>query len=132
MSPIIIGTIILFIGYAFSRSIMTKALRDLDDNTQLKVYEVLSKTNNYRTFLVIGLAIVFFGALQFYPQFGFSLSIIYLTLFAFYLIGKFASKYRKLKEIEVPSFYMQSFITGCAAFMLGFTAFAGCFLWEWF
>jgi len=132
MNPIFIGVIILLAAYAFNRSIMKKATKDLDDDLKLKIFEAFSTRNNYATFFILGLAIVFFGALQFYPQFSFAISIIYLVLFAFYLIFRFTSNYKKLKQIEVPKHYMQSLVISYAAFIFGFLGFAGCFMLNWF
>lgn len=132
MNPIFIGIIILFVAYAFNRSIMTKATRELSDDLKLKIFETFSARNNYLTFFVLGFAILFFGALQFYPQFSFAISIVYLVLFTAYLFFKFAANYKKLKQIDVPKHYMQSFIISYTAFLLGVFGFAACFLISWF
>lgn len=127
----LIGLVILFAAYAINRFVMTEATKKLADSDKLKVFEVFSKRNNLTTVLVLTIVIIYFGAIQYLPQFITQITIVYLTLFITYLIFRFVSNYKKLKQIKMPETYIKSFITSYSIFILGFLGMAFCVFWNW-
>ncbi len=127
----LIGLIILFAAYAINRFVMTEATRKLNDSDKLKVFEVFSKRNNLTTILILTMIIIYFGAIQYLPQFITQITIVYLTLFITYMIFRFVSNYKKLKQMEIPERYIKSFVTSYGIFVLGFLGMAFCIFWSW-
>ena len=107
----LIGLVILFAAYAINRFVMTEATKKLADSDKLKIFEVFSKRNNFSTILVLTLVLLYFGALQYLPHFIIPITAVYLTLYVVYLIFRFATNYRKLRQMEMPANYIKSFIT---------------------
>ena len=131
MNLTLVGLIILFTAYAINRFVMTEATKKLDDSMKLKIFEVFSKRNNYSTIFLLALILLYFGAMQYLPHFIIQITIIYLVIFALYLIFRFVSNYRKLKSLEMPEGYIKSFITSYGIFTLGFLSLAFCVFWNW-
>lgn len=129
----LIGLIVLFSAYAVNRFAMTDATKKLVDSDKLKVFEVFSKRNNLSTVLVLTIVIIYFGAIQYFPHFIKQITVGYLIIFSVYLIFRFASNYKKLKQIEMPAAYVKSFITSYCIFISGFLIFTFCILqtWNW-
>jgi flagellar biogenesis protein FliO len=127
----LIGLVILFSAYAVNRFIMTNATKNLTDSDKLKIFEVFSKRNNYSTVLVLAIVLLYFGALQYLPHFIIQITAIYLTIFAAYLIFRFISNYKKLKQLEMPANYIKSFIASYGIFTFGFLTMAFCVMWDW-
>ena len=131
MNTSLIGLIILFTAYAINRFVMTEATRKLDDSDKLKIFEVFSKRNNYSTIFSLAIVLLYFGAMQYLPHLIIQVTIIYLIIFVVYLIFRFASNYKKLKQIDMPETYIKSFITSYSIFASGFLRMALCVLWSW-
>ena len=127
----LIGLVILFAAYAINRFVMTEATKKLADSDKLKIFEVFSKRNNFSTILVLTLVLLYFGALQYLPHFIIPITAVYLTLYVVYLIFRFATNYRKLRQMEMPANYIKSFITSYSIFILGFFGMAFCVFWNW-
>lgn len=127
----LIGMFAFFAAYAINRFVMTEAIKKLDDSDRLKIFEVFSKRNNYSTILVLAFVFLYFGALQYLPHFIVQLTITYLTLFCAYLIFRFVSNYKKLKQIIMPATYIRSFTISYSIFLLGFLILVICVLWDW-
>jgi Ca2+/Na+ antiporter len=132
MNWIFAGLIIFFAAYAVNQFVMTEATKKLDDSMKLKLFEVFSKRNNYATLFLLAIVLLFLGALQFMPQHIFLIIIIYVIVYAAYLIFRFASNYKKLKQLEVPPEYMKRFLISYGVFALGFLSLALCVVQSWF
>jgi hypothetical protein len=126
-----IGIIILFVAYAVNRFVMTEATKKLDDSMKLKIFEVFSKRNNYTTIFLLAIVLLYFGAIQFFPHFVFSITVIYLIVFTACSVFRFVSNYKKLKQLEMPSEYIKSFIISYSIFGVGVLGLAFCVLWNW-
>lgn len=127
----LIGLVILFAAYAINRFVMTEATNKLADSDKLKIFEVFSKRNNFSTILVLSLVLLYFGALQYLPHFIMPITVVYLTIYSAYLIFRFATNYRKLRQMEMPSSYISSFIKSYSIFILGFIGMAFCVFGGW-
>lgn len=132
MNWIFTGIIILFAAYTLNRFVMTGATKKLDDSMKLKIFEVFSKRNNYATIFLFAIVLLYFGAMQFLPRQIFLITVIYLIVYVLYLIFRFASNHKKLKQLEMPPEYIKSFLFSYGVFALGFLSFAFCVLQSWF
>lgn len=132
MNPVFIGVVIFLAAYAANRFIMTNATNKLDDSLKLKFFEVFSKRNNYSTLFLLIVVIIYWGAIQIYPQHNFAITAAYLIVFIFYQFFKFTSNYQKLKQMDAPPQYINSFIISYGVFILGFLGFALCMIYGWF
>ena len=131
MNLTLIGFAILLVAYAINRFVMTEATKKLADSDKLRIFDVFSRRNNFSTVLVLILVFLYFGALQYLPHFIIQITGVYLALFCAYLILRFASNYRKLKQMQMPSNYIKSFITSYCVFLLGFLGMSFCIFWNW-
>lgn len=131
MNGTFIGIIILFAAYAVNRFVMTEAAKKLDDSMKLKIFEVFSKRNNYATIFVLAVIVLYFGALQFIPDKIILFSAIYSIVIVAYLLFRFVSNYRKLKQMEMPAGYIKSFIISYSVFLLGFIGMGVSMFWGW-
>lgn len=129
MNSAIIGIIILFAAYTLNRFVMTNATKKLDDSMKLRIFEVFSKKNNYATVFLLVLVGLYFGAIQFLPQQIFLVTIIYLIVFVTYLILRFIFNYKKLRQLEMPSEYIKSFMVSYGIFTVGFLGMIVCLFW---
>lgn len=130
MNTSLVGLIILFTAYAINRFVMTEATKKLDDSDKLKIFDVFSKRNNYSTIFLLAIILLYFGALQYLPHLLNQITAIYLIIFVVYLIFRFASTYKKLKQIEMPAAYIKSFVISYSIFATGFLGMALCVLWK--
>jgi len=131
MDTNLIGLLIFFVAYAINRFVMTEATKKLDDSDKLKIFEAFSKSNNYWTIFTLTIVFLYFGAMQYLTHFIFQITIVYLVIFGSYLVFRFASNYKKLKQTEIPETYIKSFITSYSIFALGFLGLAFCVLLNW-
>lgn len=132
MNLTLIGIAILFSAYVVNRFIMTEATKKLSDSDKLKLFEVFSKRNKYTTIFLLLLILIFFGAIEYLPHFTFQIAIVYFIIFILYLTFRFASNYKKLKQIEMPDAYIKRFIISFSIFTTGFLGLAFCSLLSWF
>ena len=119
MNGTFIGIIILFAAFCVSRLMMTEAGKRLDDSMKLKLFGVFSRRNNYATIFVLTVIVIYFGAMQFMPDKIVLFSAIYSIVIVAYLLFRFASNYRKLKQLEMPAGYMKSFLFSYGVLFLG-------------
>lgn len=131
MNLSLIGLILFFVGYIINRFVMTGATNRLSDADKLKIFEVFSKKNNYTMIFLLTIVVVYFGTIQYFPYLMFQITIVYLAVYIFYLIFRFITNHKKLKEMEMPADYIKSFVTSYSIFGLGTLALAICFLWSW-
>ncbi len=122
--------VIIFAAYAINRFVMTAATKKLSDQDKLRIFEVFSKRNNYTTGLVLTLVLIYFGAIQYLPHLIVLTTAIYLVVFAAYLLYRFASNYKKLKQMDMPAEYIRSFILSYSIFILGFLGMTLCILYN--
>ena len=131
MNLSLVGLIIVFAAYAVNRFVMTEATKKLTDEEKLRVFDAFSKRNNITTVLVLALIVIYFGALQSFPHFIIQITAVYLIVYSSYLIFRFISNYKKLKQIQMPSSYIKSFFTSYSIFILGVGGMAFCVFWNW-
>lgn len=131
MSWALIGLAVFFAAYIANRFLITAAAKNLSDEHKLKLFNNFAKKNNYATIFILALVLVYFAALQFYVQWIFELTALYLAIYFFYIIFRFFSSYKKLKQLEMPADYMKNFVSGYAVFVVGVACFAFCILREW-
>jgi hypothetical protein len=62
-----IGIVAFFAGILINRSIMTKALRKLDDETKLRFIDVFTRRGNLVGIITIALVIVYLVGVQMFP-----------------------------------------------------------------
>lgn len=123
MSFIYIGIIILLVGYTANRFIMTEASKKLDAESKVKIFDEFSKRNNYASVFILILILFFFGGYYFFPQQAILINIIYLFVFGIYQIYRFVSNHKKLKELQMPPAYINSFKISYGVFALGVLGF---------
>lgn len=131
MNLTLIGLIILFTAYAANRFIMTKATEKLADEEKLKIFDAFSKRNNITTVLILILIVIYFGAIMNLPHFIVQITAVYLFVYGTYLIFRFISNYKKLKQLQISSAYIKSFITSYSLFILGCVGMSFCVFWNW-
>ncbi len=122
----VVGIVIIFVAYAINRFVMTEATKKLDDADKLRLFDVFSKRNNYTTVLLLVLILLYFGAIQYLPHFTIQITGAYLIVFFLYLIIRFFSNYKKLKQMEMPAAYIKSFMISYSVFIIGFLGMAFC------
>jgi hypothetical protein len=125
----LIGIVAFFAGILINRSIMTKALRKLDDETKLRFIDVFTRRGNLMGIVTIALVIVYLVGMQMFPWQRTTLTIIYMVLLIGFMSVKFVINYRKLKSIGAPPDYFRSFFAAYGVFLGGILAFVGCGLW---
>jgi uncharacterized membrane protein YjjP (DUF1212 family) len=118
----LIGGIVFFAILMINRSIMTSALRKLDDETKLKFIDVFTKRNNYSSIMLVVLILLFVGGMQFFPQHKWILSVVYLVALISIMVARFLINYKKLNEINVTPEYFRSFFISTGFFILGLGA----------
>lgn len=131
-NEVILGLAAFFGAIVINRTIMTNAIKKLDDQTKLKFFDVFPKRNTFELIVSLVLVFVYFAVWKAMPQFAFYITAIYFALFVFYLIISFISNYKKLKEINTSADYIRSFVTGYSIFVIGFLIFAASNLYFWF
>jgi len=125
----LIGLVFLFAAYAINRFIMTEATKKLSDSDKLRIFEVFSRKNNYATISVLILIVIYFASLQYFPHFVEHITVVYVSVFLAYLLFRFVTNYKKLKQMEMPSAYIKSFISSYSIFILGFIGMIFCLFW---
>ncbi len=128
---IMIGMAVFFVAIVVNRTIMTNALKKLDNETKLKFFDIFPKRNNFSLIISLLLVFVYFVVTQAMPQYMFSLTTAYFAIFIIYLIVRFVSNFRKLKEINTPAAYIKSFAIGNGIFVFGFLVLAVSVLYFW-
>lgn len=120
MNPIFMGGILMFfVLFIISRAITNSAVKKLDDQTKLKMFDVFPKRNMYSTIFLLALVVVYFALFQMLPFYRLYLTVGYMAAFLVYLWSKFYLNFRSLKEMGAPSDYVKSFIFGYLIFIAG-------------
>jgi hypothetical protein len=125
------GPAFLFAAYVINRFIMTGATKKLADSEKLKIHDVFSKRNNYATIFTPAIILLFFGAAEFVPHLIIQITVVYLIIFVLYLVFRFVSNYKKLKQMEMPAAYIKSFIASYSIFAPGFSGMVFCVFRSW-
>jgi hypothetical protein len=127
----LIGILAFFAAIMINRSIMSSALRKLDDETKLKFIEVFTKRGSL-SYLLFATVLVFLVMMQVFPQYRWILIAVYGLALISFMVTKFFINYKKLKEINVPPEYFRSFFIGYGVFILGLVAMVLCGAWGSF
>ena len=123
MNLSVLAAIVVFLASVIlSQRIAINAGMRLDDATKLKMLEVFPKRNSNYTMIVFGIVIVFLVAIYAFPQYFSSITILYLVVFAAYLLTKLYLNVKKLKEIGAPENYVMNVIISFAVFIGGAVA----------
>lgn len=125
-----IGFAIFFAAFISNRFIMTNAMKKLDDATKLKFIDVFPRRNNYSTIVLVTVVLLYFGAIQSYPQYNLAISLCYIGVYLTYSVIKSILDYVKLKQIGAPADYIKSFILACVIFVLGVVIVSGIYFGE--
>lgn len=126
----LIGFAVFFAAFMGNRFIMTNAMKKLDDKTKLKFLDVFPRRNNYFTIILVAVILLYFGAIQFYPQHNIAITTSYLGIYIVYSIIKSILDYNRLKQIGTSVDYIKSYIFACFIFIVGILVVSGIYFFE--
>lgn len=123
MDNFMISFIIFIVAIFFSRKIIEKANKKLDQEKKAALIDVFSRDRIWTYGMLLGLIILFFITLRFSLIDPLWAYLIYIFLLISYVIMMAYYSYKKLKTNDFPSFYIQSYVLSLSLRLIGLLIF---------
>jgi divalent metal cation (Fe/Co/Zn/Cd) transporter len=123
MDNFMISFIILIVAIFFSRMIIEKANKKLDQEKKAALIDVFSRDRIWTYGMLLGLIILFFITLRFSLIDPLWAYLIYIFLLISYVIMMAYYSYKKLKTNDFPSFYIKSYVLSLSLRLVGLLIF---------
>jgi divalent metal cation (Fe/Co/Zn/Cd) transporter len=123
MDNFMISFIILIVAIFFSRMIIEKANKKLDQEKKAALIDVFSRDRIWTYGMLLGLIILFFITLRFSLIDPLWAYLIYIFLLISYVIMMAYYSYKKLKTNDFPSFYIKSYVLSLSLRLIGLLIF---------
>jgi hypothetical protein len=105
-----ISFLILIVAIVASRIVSERALKQLNTDEKGTLLDSFSSYRLYNTVVILGLVVAYFAATSYFPQSYSTLTIILVILF-FTVSGTMSVlSYQKLKSLNMPQSYINSFL----------------------
>lgn len=102
--------IFLIVAIVISRVLMERALRQLSTDEKARLLDSFS---GYRTWNLAGvllLAVLYFAGMRYLPQWRLTWDLLFLASFLAVILAVSTLSYRKLKELNLPTGYIKSYL----------------------
>jgi len=114
--------LILIVSVVVSRIVSERALRQLSTEEKGTLLESFSSYRLYNTVVILGLVVAYIAATNYYPRSYSMLTLIFIILF-FTISGTVSVlSYQKLRNLNMPSGYIKSFLISLAIQYAGVAA----------
>jgi divalent metal cation (Fe/Co/Zn/Cd) transporter len=123
MDNFMISFIILIVAIFFSRMIIEKANKKLNQEKKAALIDVFSRDRIWTYGMLLGLIILFFITLRFSLIDPLWAYLIYIFLLISYVIMMAYYSYKKLKTNDFPSFYIKSYVLSLSLRLIGLLIF---------
>jgi divalent metal cation (Fe/Co/Zn/Cd) transporter len=123
MDNFMISFIILIVAIFFSRMIIEKANKKLNQEKKAALIDVFSRDRIWTYGMLLGLIILFFITLRFSLIDPLWAYLIYIFLLISYVIMMAYYSYKKLKTNDFPSFYIKSYVLSLSIRLIGLLIF---------
>ncbi len=100
----------MFVAIIISRIIMERALKRLGSNEKARLVDAFSSYRIYNYAAIFTLAVLYFASVRYIPRLN---SVVSPVFFISSLVATGAVSflsYRKLKALEMPSYYVRSYL----------------------
>ncbi len=102
--------LILIVSVVVSRIVSERALKQLSTEEKGTLLESFSSYRLYNTVVILGLVVAYIAATNYYPRSYSTLTLIFIILF-FTISGTVSVlSYQKLRNLNMPSGYIKSFL----------------------
>lgn len=110
MENLTIYFIIFFVTIILSRIVSERALKRLDTEEKGRLLDSFSSYRLYNTYISIGLVIAYFVVADYFWQGSTTLILVFICLFFTVSATITVLSYRKLKSLNMPQYYNNSFL----------------------
>jgi len=104
----------LIVAIVASRIVSERALKQLSIEEKGTLLDSFSGYRLYNTIVILGLFVVYFVAINYFPQSYSLLTLIFIVLFFAVSITISVLSYKKLKALNMPENYIKSFLASMA------------------
>ncbi len=117
-----IGFLVFFAAIFAARFINERALKKLSEAEAARLLQGFSRFRMYSLGAVIGIVAMFFAYSNLYPGSTFRVAQLFMGVLVAFLISTGVAAYLKLKKMQMPDSYVNSFL------LASFVKYAGVFI----
>ena len=122
-SEITIGLLAWVFALLINRLLAERALRELTSEQKASLLDSFSSFRTYGKIAVAVLLIVFIGAIQILPALRLEFLWIFLAVVFLSQIARLTWSYLRMRKLDVPKSYVNSFVLRCIIYFSGVTIF---------
>ena len=102
--------LVLIVAVITSRIVSERALKQLSNDEKGTLLDSFSGYRLYNTVVILGLVVAYFVATNYFPQSFSTLTLIFIILFFTVSATISILSYKKLRALNMPKGYIQSFL----------------------
>ncbi|HWQ36022.1 MAG TPA: hypothetical protein VNQ79_24480 [Blastocatellia bacterium] len=102
--------IFLIVAIVISRVIMERALRQLSADEKARLLDSFSGYRTWNLAAVLLLVVLYFAGMRYLPEWRLTWDLLFLASFLTVMLAVSVFSYRKLKELNLPTGYIRSYL----------------------